>query len=246
MCEINKRHKAAELMQQNNQCQVSTVRTDKEWTIQSQSQQNIYYTINLQNNHCDCKIVCSSCGVCTHHFTCTCLDSTLRSTVCKHIHFLMMAEVCKTYCIISMRQPTVEFCNIDVYQYVRNKGQNRKEYELIHLKDSIYALTSELQLLTKECSNKSIMNTLKHRLHAAVSVVKVLLSKINNTEVSLTPMIQYAPNSNHEKQLTFRSTRKKGNLQLIRSQNLPKHKYWNREKAKRGGTNILWCLFSRK
>ena len=48
--------------------------------------------------------------------------------------------------------------------------------------------------------------------NAAVSVVKVLLSKINNTEVSLTPMIQYAPNSNHEKQLTFRSTRKRRQL----------------------------------
>ena len=45
-CEINKCHKAAELMQQNNQCQVTTVRTDKEWTVQSQSQQNIYYTID--------------------------------------------------------------------------------------------------------------------------------------------------------------------------------------------------------
>ena len=98
-------------------------------------------TIKLQNNHCDCKIVCSSCGVCTHHFICTCLDSTLRSTVCKHIHFLITAEVGKTCSIISMRQPTVEFSNKNVHQYVQNKGQNREEYELIQLKDSIYALT---------------------------------------------------------------------------------------------------------
>ena len=152
-------------MQQNNQCQVTTVRTDKEWTVQSQSQQNIYYTIKLQNNHCDCKIICSSCGVCTHHFTCTCLDSTLRSTVCKHIHFLIIA-VGKTCSIISTRQPTVEFSNIDVPQYVQNKGQNREESELM---DSIYALTSELQLLTKECSDKSVMSTLKDRFHAAIS-----------------------------------------------------------------------------
>ena len=80
---------------------------------------------------------------------------------------------------------------------------------IIPLKDSIYALISELQLLTKECSDKSIMSTLKHSLHAAVSVVKILLSKKTNNEVSLTQMIQYAPNSNHEKQLTFRSTRKR-------------------------------------
>ena len=74
-----------------------------------------------------------------------------------------------------MRQPSVEFSNIDVHQYVQNKGQNREEYELIQLKDSIYALTSELQLWTKECSDKSVMSTLKDRLHTAVSVVKLLL-----------------------------------------------------------------------
>ena len=43
VCGINKRHKAAELMQQNNQCQVTSVRTDKEWRVQSQSQQNILH-----------------------------------------------------------------------------------------------------------------------------------------------------------------------------------------------------------
>ena len=62
----------------------------------------------------------------------------------------------------------MEFSNIDVHQYVQNKGQNREESELIQLKDSIYALTSELQLL-KKCSDKSVMSTLKDRLHAAVS-----------------------------------------------------------------------------
>ena len=60
----------------------------------------------------------------------------------------------------------MEFSNIDVPQYVQNKGQNREESELM---DSIYALTSELQLLTKECSDKSVMSTLKDRFHAAIS-----------------------------------------------------------------------------
>ena len=107
VCEINKRHKAAGLMQQNNQCQVSTIKTDKEWTIQSQSQQNIYYTIKLQNNHCDCKNVCSSCGVCTHHFT-----SLFNSIQAYSFSYDSRSQVCKTCCIISMRQPTVEFSNI--------------------------------------------------------------------------------------------------------------------------------------
>ena len=84
--------------------------------------------------------------------------------MCSHIHFLITTEVGKACSINSTRQPTVEFSNIDVHQYIQNKGQNREEYELIQLKDSIYALTSELPLCTKECSDKSVMSTLKDRL----------------------------------------------------------------------------------
>ena len=45
MCEINRRHKAAELMQLSNNCQVTTV-SDIEWRVQSQSQQHIQYKLS--------------------------------------------------------------------------------------------------------------------------------------------------------------------------------------------------------
>ena len=36
-----------------------------------------------------CALRCTLCGICTHSFTCTCLDSGLRNTICKHIHRVM-------------------------------------------------------------------------------------------------------------------------------------------------------------
>ena len=59
MCEINRRHKAAELMQLSNNCQVTV--SEIEWRVQSQSQQHIHYQIKQQNDHCECRVTCSSC-----------------------------------------------------------------------------------------------------------------------------------------------------------------------------------------
>ena len=39
--------------------------------------------------------------------------------------FLIRAEVSKTCSVISTWQPTAEYFNIDVHQYVQNKGENR-------------------------------------------------------------------------------------------------------------------------
>ena len=202
MCEINRRHKAAELMQLSNNCQVTTV-SDIEWRVQSQSQQHIQYQIKQQNDHCECRVTCSSCGVCPHNFTCTCLDSLLHSTVCKHIHFLVLTEKRITY-TRSAQQTT----NDKFHLHMQNKGTKTKDSEIAALKNNIHTLSSELQLLTEECTDKNVLRTLKERLQASISLAKVLTGETKG-QASLIPKTRHAPNSNHDKQLTFYSTRKR-------------------------------------
>ena len=50
--------------------------------------------------------------------------------------------------------------------------KNREEFELIQLKDNIYALTSELQLRTKECRDKSVLSTLKDTDYTLFQLLK--------------------------------------------------------------------------
>ena len=33
-----------------------------------------------------CPLVCNQCSICIHRFSCACLDSALRNTICKHVH----------------------------------------------------------------------------------------------------------------------------------------------------------------
>ena len=35
-----------------------------------------------------CKIACTECHLCVHSFTCTCTDSLIMSTICKHVHLV--------------------------------------------------------------------------------------------------------------------------------------------------------------
>ena len=36
-----------------------------------------------------CPLMCHECCVCVHALACTCLDSALRNTICKHVHLVV-------------------------------------------------------------------------------------------------------------------------------------------------------------
>jgi len=64
VCEINKRHKAAEQMQAS-QRHVNHV-SENIWKVTSQHQDDVFYTVHRLLTSCECKISCSSCNVCVH------------------------------------------------------------------------------------------------------------------------------------------------------------------------------------
>ena len=106
----------------------------------------------------------------------------------------------------AQQQPDDKF-----YLHMQKTGTRTKDCEIVELKKSIHTLSSELQLLTGGCKDKNVLKTLKERLKASISVVKVLMGTTNTTKsgVSLFPKTHHATNSNHDKQLTFHSTSKR-------------------------------------
>ncbi|KAF7271807.1 hypothetical protein GWI33_015353 [Rhynchophorus ferrugineus] len=55
------------------------------WQVVSTSTE---YYIHEENNACKCNLMCSNCGICLHRYSCSCLDSTIKWNMCKHIHLL--------------------------------------------------------------------------------------------------------------------------------------------------------------
>ena len=86
ICEINRRHNELQLLDASSITQVE----ETKWIIASQNSPGIIYTVQKLLNNCECQIRCKECTICPHYYSCTCLDSILHATVCKHIHLVHM------------------------------------------------------------------------------------------------------------------------------------------------------------
>ncbi|CAG9837716.1 unnamed protein product [Diabrotica balteata] len=61
------------------------IRTDDTFTVPSMSSTEVYY-IHRDVESCMCTLKCEDCGICVHQFYCTCMDSSIKFNMCKHIH----------------------------------------------------------------------------------------------------------------------------------------------------------------
>jgi len=85
-CEINKRHRTAPKM---SPLIIYWLIRSNAWKIKpSVSSRNDPYIVKKQLDNCHCHLRCSSCDVCVHMYSCTCMDYLIHSTVCKHIHLV--------------------------------------------------------------------------------------------------------------------------------------------------------------
>ncbi|XP_032235552.2 uncharacterized protein LOC116617195, partial [Nematostella vectensis] len=82
---ISKRHKQSLLMSPQNAVTVG----DGVWSVSSDDNKHVYRVV-LHANCCPedtkCKVRCKECNICIHQSQCTCPDSLITTTICKHIH----------------------------------------------------------------------------------------------------------------------------------------------------------------
>lgn len=84
--EILKRHRAALVatMKANIVCK------DKSQWIVSNNNTEYYIEKCPQEMQKCCNLICDHCNICVHDFTCSCPDFLIKTTICKHIHFLIL------------------------------------------------------------------------------------------------------------------------------------------------------------
>lgn len=70
---------------------VSVLQDGIQWQVQSSSKPLVYTIQKNADSDCDgnCWIRCRLCGICVHNYTCSCPDSMLHGTICKHVHLVM-------------------------------------------------------------------------------------------------------------------------------------------------------------
>ena len=88
--DINRRHQRAQEMLLHG-IEVRKV-AECTWLVQS-SQLDDMHTVKKLTEDCDCKLTCGHCKACVHMYACTCMDSLIHATVCKHCHIAHMENI---------------------------------------------------------------------------------------------------------------------------------------------------------
>lgn len=92
--ELDKRHEDSVTMSNTNVLSVGV----QNWNIlpeQQEDKDSNTYTVKLSIPKCpftNCLVMCKECNVCSHIFSCTCMDFLTNRICCKHIHLVQRAR----------------------------------------------------------------------------------------------------------------------------------------------------------
>lgn len=62
--------------------------SDYGWEVMAESGMEIYQVQKKQTTCKNCQLTCTHCNICLHKFQCSCLDSSIKYNMCKHIHLV--------------------------------------------------------------------------------------------------------------------------------------------------------------
>ena len=211
MAEINKRHKAA------SQLKVLPTRIEESlWEVQSESR-DVTYSGRRIDTECACKLRCRSCSVCIHMYTCSCVDSAIHSTVCKHCHLVhikgSMVVSTNQGETVATNEPSDTVTNMmetKCLSYLTHQGSSSHgESSLQRVKNEVVTLANEIQLITTQTIDEVVVKAGLDHLKNAISMMKALQKQDSTSNDSLAPARYIAPNANSEIQARFHSTKRK-------------------------------------
>ncbi|KAJ4436392.1 hypothetical protein ANN_19024 [Periplaneta americana] len=84
------------------------IREENGWTIPSSSDVKDVYFVQESALSCNCKLLCIECNTCIHQYTCTCMDSSIKWNMCKHIHNVCLLRVSQS---AEESRPNTVYCN---------------------------------------------------------------------------------------------------------------------------------------
>ena len=189
---IRKRHDASKSLS------FETVRVINScvWNIKSESEPN-EYTINQISEECgeNCGMRCKECNICVHLYSCSCPDSILLHTICKHVHL-----------VARYRQqdelPSVKDTLDDVL--MEEIATQKQSGSCESVQNRITVLLNETSSLVQSSDSYKQLRITETKLIAIKGNLIVPAMEVSST----LPFIHEPPNKNVEKQRSFQSFKK--------------------------------------
>ena len=197
VCELNKRHKLA--LQISSTTSINMV-DDTTWKVSSSANSSVLYTVQRTLGACNCYLHCQSCKTCVHMYSCTCLDASLHTTVCKHCHLVHMKYAPSQQ--QDSHQPSLAY-----YEHVLNPSRNTCIAKPSITKQSIQDKIYELQTRLKTCTDANALTAVHTHIGNALHCLKAIQAQ---PKVKVLPVKrQFPANKKSETQCHFFSTKSK-------------------------------------
>ena len=153
VAQIQKRHDASKTLPLELVSKVDS----SLWKVKSETMTN-EYTIQEVTKACpeNCQLKCSECDICVHLYSCTCPDSLLQHTICKHVHLVVRHRS-----ILSLKAPD-------------SSGQAEH-----------YSMYNDLNItLLKEVTPQCLSNadSLKHRIFTQLQQITSLVASSSSVD----------------------------------------------------------------
>lgn len=182
-----------------------------QWEVKSEMGKEIYKVVKVSDVcslHCNlaCQSGCKN--TCIHTFSCTCADSLMRGTVCKHIHLVSMLTNNNNCLLTPTSSTTPDSGEVDsrteelqllVSQIKKNSTPQPRTDEL-----KMQVKAKLLQLLTDvdNCTNSEALQELDRGLSAKQFLFHSMLKQPTGT-VALPAKVRYPANKNADRQRRF-------------------------------------------
>jgi len=161
-----------------------------EWIIQSETYASRQYIVRINDEICECQLRCPACNICVHNMSCTCLDAVLRSTICKHVHYVCLKYECNSEAVIRIQpEETLEYfeellatsSTPDSLEYEKKNCQAQIDIllgELLTCEDitAVATATNQLKVINSTIRASKVIGTTKLQTKHIYPETEILLN----------------------------------------------------------------------
>jgi hypothetical protein len=200
MAMITKRHKSSLDMSENI---ISSIGDDK-WSILSSIDGHTYeVTREDECSRISCNLRCHKCQICIHNFICSCPDSLIRATICKHIHLL--ASKLKTALSSSLQHSSSSSAVNTTTMYASQQFllKELQTAPINQMKLFIHKHLQHLTLFVDLCFDNELLKQIHKHILSAIHLASI------EDQPTLPSSTKSPVTKNIERQQPFRSVRKR-------------------------------------
>ena len=168
------------------------------WKVKSETTTN-EYTIQEVTKTCPekCQLKCNECDICVHLFSCTCPDSLLQHTICKHVHLVVQQRSKLSLKVPDQTKHDSTYSNLNMTLLKEVTPACLLNVDL--LKHRIITQLQQITSLVTSCSSIDALKSAEKK----ITLVKNSLTVVESEFTKLMPTSHTASTKKIEKQHSF-------------------------------------------